>query len=93
VFTVDSSGGWAMTEPKSVTIHAEPVLVDSRTLAQLLGGISARHLAGLESTGRIGPLPVQGFGRRRLYDYGEIKRWAIGRYPSRREWEGLKGKQ
>jgi hypothetical protein len=82
-----------MTEPKSVTIHAEPVLVDSRTLAQLLGGISARHLAALESTGRIGPLPVQGFGRRRLYDYIEVKTWASGRYPCRQEWTRPKGEQ
>ena len=58
----------------SVVISTEPVLVDTRTLAQLLS-VSARHLAALESTGRIGPLPMQGFGRRVLYDYSEVKAW------------------
>ena len=62
-----------------------PVLVDARAAAEMLG-ISARFFATLEASGRIGPLPVC-FGKRRLYCVDELRRWATAGCPSRQEWK------
>ena len=62
----------------------EPLLVDAKEAGRLLG-ISPRHLAGMHSSGRLGPLPIA-LGRRRLWRTAELADWVDAGCPPRWEW-------
>jgi predicted DNA-binding transcriptional regulator AlpA len=61
----------------------EPLLVDAKAAAKLLG-ISPRHLLGMHSSGRL-PLPVR-LGRRRLWRVAELTAWVAADCPVREKW-------
>ena len=65
-------------------ISVEPLLVDSRGAAGVLG-ISLRHFLGLCASGRIGPMPRR-LGRRKLYIFSELKSWVDAGLPVRQIW-------
>jgi excisionase family DNA binding protein len=72
---------------ETAAVSVEPVerlLVDVKEAAKALG-ISARHLAGLHSSGRLGPLPMK-LGRRRLWRFDELKSWVEAGCPQREKW-------
>jgi hypothetical protein len=76
-------------EPSLVDIKAvEPLLVGAKQAARLLG-VSARHLAGLHSSGRLGPLPVS-LGRRQLWRVAELAVWVQAGCPPRQEWIAIR---
>jgi predicted DNA-binding transcriptional regulator AlpA len=74
-------------EPAPAT---EPLLVDSRGLAKLLG-VSERQLLRLRSSGRLGVKPLR-LGRRCLrWDLEEVRLWIRRRGPDAEHWQELKG--
>jgi len=72
-------------EPLLVNVKAaEPLLVGAKQAAKLLG-VSPRHLAGLHSSGRLGPLPIR-LGRRTLWRTVELAAWVAAGCPQREKW-------
>lgn len=60
-------------------------LVDDTEAAEALG-ISRAHFLALEKQGAIGPKPVEGLGRRRLYRVSELEKWVDCGLPRRIDW-------
>ena len=78
-------------ENNNQTLTLEPILVSSADAAFLLG-ISPRHFAGLERTGRIGPMPIKKFGARVLWSVKSLRDWEAASFPNREEYLRAKGK-
>jgi excisionase family DNA binding protein len=68
---------------------AEPLAVDARAAAALLG-ISESHFYALLRTGRIGPEAIR-LGRARRYRTDELRAWLASGCPSRSKWQVVKG--
>jgi predicted DNA-binding transcriptional regulator AlpA len=70
-------------------LRVEPLAVRRRKLAQLLD-MSERHLAGLNSSGRM-PRPLT-LGRVCVWRLDEIRRWLDAGAPPRHVWEQMNQK-
>jgi hypothetical protein len=66
-----------------------PLLVDAKQASKMLS-ISPRHVAGMHSSGRLGPLPIA-LGRRRLWRVAELVAWVLAGCPRREIWIRLQG--
>lgn len=73
------------TSPRDPT---EPLVLTARDVALLLS-ISPRHVATLNSTGRL-PRPIR-FGRSVRWSAEELREWLAAGAPSRDRWEAMKG--
>lgn len=67
-------------------LETEPLAVDVKTLAGMLS-ISPRHFENLDGTGKIGPMVIATFGRRKLYSVPELRAWAAAGFPIREVWQ------
>lgn len=66
------------------TMQIEPLLVDAKQAASLLG-IGKSHFQALLSAGKIGPL-AQKLGRRSLFSVRELRSWVDAGTPPRQAW-------
>lgn len=64
-----------------------PALLGAEKAAELLD-ISRRHFLALDSTGRLGPMPVK-LDRCVKWVRAELEAWAAARCPNREEWVRL----
>ena len=62
----------------------EPLLIGAQDAAELLG-MGRTCFYAMESSGRIGPLPIR-FGRKVLWRRGELERWVESGCPPRARW-------
>lgn len=62
----------------------EPLMIDVRGVAALLG-VSARHVQGLDYSGRLGPMPVK-LGRSARWSIEEVREWVRAGCPTRPKW-------
>lgn len=65
----------------SETQTIEPILLDAKRAAALLGGISRSHFLALHSSGRV-PLPVK-LGRRTLWRRDLLEKFVAWNCPPR----------
>lgn len=82
-----------MSPPKkhsddNISLRIEPLLVGAGAAARLCG-ISTKYWHILDTTGKV-PLPVQAFGRRRLWSVRELDLWIQAGCPSRERWQKQK---
>jgi len=70
-------------------MNTEILLVDSRQAARMLS-ISVRHFYSMVNSGRFGLMPVQGFGRKKLWSVEEMKDWIRAGCPRREVWQNEK---
>ncbi|MHC4637812.1 MAG: helix-turn-helix transcriptional regulator [Planctomycetota bacterium] len=64
---------------------ANRLLVSAATVSQMLG-VSRATLYAWHSSGRLGPLPMPGLGRRSLWSREELENWVRAGCPSREKW-------
>lgn len=77
------------TAPTTTPTTIEPLMVDVRGVAALLG-VSARHVQGLDYSGRLGPMPVK-LGRSARWSVQEIRDWISGGCLPRAQWIATRG--
>ncbi len=66
----------------------ESLLLSAEDSAELLG-IGKTLFYSMQSSGRLGPLPVK-LGRRALWNRKEIEAWVEAGCPARRQWRNRK---
>ena len=69
---------------QTVTSGLAPALLGADKAAELLD-ICRRHFLSLDSTGRLGPMPVK-LGRCVKWVRVELEAWVAARCPTREEW-------
>ena len=77
---------------QEVLVRVEPIFVGVEDAASMFG-ISATTFKELDSTGKLGPMPIHiGTIRRRLYEVSELQQWAKAGCPIREKWQIMKDK-
>lgn len=70
--------------PDVISTKPERILLSAAEVADVLG-ISVRHFYSLESSGRVGPLPIR-LGRTVRWSADQVRRWAEQNCPGRETW-------
>ena len=73
-----------MSEEKDITTYPEPLLVDAKQAAAMLG-IGRSHFYSMLSSGQIGPMAHK-LGKRSLYSVNELREWVDAGIPPRHKW-------
>ncbi len=73
-----------MNEITDVKSNMEPLLVDAKQAAFMLG-IGRSHFLALSSSGQIGPMAHK-LGKRSLYSVKELGKWVDAGMPPRQRW-------
>lgn len=68
--------------------HVKALLLDAKDAARLLG-VSRSHFYGLDSSGRLGPMPVK-LGKSARWRRDELERWVASDCPPRERWQAMK---
>lgn len=68
--------------------NSTALLLDAEASAQLLG-ISRSHFYGMDSSGRLGPMPIK-LGKSTRWRRDELERWVTSDCPSRQKWQAMK---
>ncbi len=66
------------------TMQVEPLLVDAKQAASMLG-IGRSHFLALSNSGKIGPMAHK-LGKRSLYSVKELDKWVDAGMPPRQRW-------
>ena len=69
----------------TIQITLEPLAVNVEVAAKLIG-VSRSHFLSMEKSGKIGPKPIEGMGKRCLYCVDELRRWTAAGMPRRADW-------
>lgn len=77
-----------MTTEADNTLVQEPLLVDARRAAAMLG-IGRTHFYAMLSSGGIGPMAHK-LGRRSLFSVQELREWVNAGMPPRHKWVEMK---
>lgn len=68
------------------TIAAEPLLIDTKEILKLLGGLSRAGYHKARSSGRFAPMAIK-IGKKVLHRYQEVKDWVNAGCPPASKWE------
>jgi prophage regulatory protein len=74
--------------PPQPAFEPQPLVVDAKPLAVILGGIGVRTVRALDAAGKL-PKPIR-IGGRVVWLLDEIRAWLAAGAPPRAEWEARK---